>query len=63
MRGDRIAWRARLGNTAVASSVLTALEAAVAAPAEPGATVTELTTPFDNPESVWFVNNGSYRRA
>jgi aspartyl-tRNA(Asn)/glutamyl-tRNA(Gln) amidotransferase subunit A len=63
MRGVRIAWRARLGNTAVVSSVLTALEAAVAAPAEFGATVTELTTPFDNPESVWFVNNGSYRGA
>jgi hypothetical protein len=61
MRGVRIAWRARLGNTAVASFVLTALEAA--ALAELGATVTELTTPFDNPESVWFVNNGSYRRA
>jgi aspartyl-tRNA(Asn)/glutamyl-tRNA(Gln) amidotransferase subunit A len=42
---------------------LTALEAAVAALVEPGAMVTELTTPFDNLESVWSVNNGSDRRA
>jgi len=62
LRGIRVAWRARLGNAAVASSVVAAGEAAVACLAELGATVTELTTQFDNPESVWFVNNGAYRR-
>ncbi len=63
LRGVRIAWRPRLGNTAVATSVLAALDDAVSVMAELGATVTELTTPFENPESVWFVNNGAYRRA
>ena len=63
LKGIRLAWRPRLGNTAVASSVLSACEAAVAALADLGATVSEQTTPFENPESVWFVNNGSYRRA
>ena len=63
LRGTRVAWRPRLGNTAVAASVLSACQDAVAALADLGATVTELTTPFENPESVWFVNNGSYRRA
>jgi aspartyl-tRNA(Asn)/glutamyl-tRNA(Gln) amidotransferase subunit A len=63
LAGLRVAWRPRLGNTAVASSVLAACEAAVGALAELGATVSELTTPFENPESVWFVNNGAYRRA
>src|ERR1700721_1441697 len=61
LKGLRIGWRARLGNSAVAASVLAACEAAVAALAGPGASVDELTTPFENPESVWFVNNGSYR--
>lgn len=63
LTGVRVAWRPRLGNTAVATSVLAACEAALAVLAELGATVSELTTPFENPESVWFVNNGSYRRA
>jgi aspartyl-tRNA(Asn)/glutamyl-tRNA(Gln) amidotransferase subunit A len=63
LRGTRIAWRPRLGNTAVAASVLSACDASVAVLAALGATVSELTTPFENPESVWFVNNGSYRRA
>jgi aspartyl-tRNA(Asn)/glutamyl-tRNA(Gln) amidotransferase subunit A len=63
LSGLRVAWRSRLRNTAVAASVLAACEAAVGALAELGATVTELTIPFDNPESVWFVNNGAYRRA
>lgn len=63
LAGLRVAWRPRLGNAAVASSVLSACEAAVGALAELGASVSELTTPFENPESVWFVNNGSYRRA
>ena len=63
LKGVRIAWRARLGNAAVASAVLTACEAALAAFAELGAEVSELTAPFENPEAVWFVNNGAYRMA
>jgi aspartyl-tRNA(Asn)/glutamyl-tRNA(Gln) amidotransferase subunit A len=63
LAGTRVAWRPRLGNTAVAAAVLTACESAVGALAELGAAVAELTTPFDNPEAVWFVNNGAYRRA
>ncbi len=63
LSGLRAAWRPRLGNQAVASSVLAACEAAVETLASLGATVSELTTPFENPESVWFVNNGAYRRA
>ena len=63
LAGTRIAWRPRLGNAAVAASVLAACEAAVEALAGLGAEVSELTTPFQNPESVWFVNNGAYRRA
>jgi aspartyl-tRNA(Asn)/glutamyl-tRNA(Gln) amidotransferase subunit A len=63
LSGVRIAWRPRLGNTAVASPVLSACDAALSALTELGATVSELTTPFENPEAVWFVNNGAYRRA
>jgi aspartyl-tRNA(Asn)/glutamyl-tRNA(Gln) amidotransferase subunit A len=63
LAGTRIAWRPRLGNTAVAASVLAACEAAIEVLATLGAVVSELTTPFENPESVWFVNNGAYRRA
>lgn len=63
LAGTRVAWRPRLGNTAVAASVLSACEASIAVLTSLGATVSELTTPFENPESVWFVNNGSYRRA
>jgi aspartyl-tRNA(Asn)/glutamyl-tRNA(Gln) amidotransferase subunit A len=63
LAGLRVAWRPRLGNAAVAASVLSACEAAVEILAGLGAAVSELTTPFDNPESVWFVNNGAYRRA
>jgi aspartyl-tRNA(Asn)/glutamyl-tRNA(Gln) amidotransferase subunit A len=63
LAGLRIAWRPRLGNSAVAASVLSACEAAVTTLAGLGATVSELSTPFENPESVWFVNNGAYRRA
>ena len=51
------------GNAAVAAEVLTACEAALAAFAELGAEVSELTAPFENPEAVWFVNNGAYRMA
>jgi aspartyl-tRNA(Asn)/glutamyl-tRNA(Gln) amidotransferase subunit A len=63
LKGVRIAWRARLGNDAVAADVLTGCEAALAAFAELGAQVSELTAPFENPERVWFVNNGAYRMA
>jgi aspartyl-tRNA(Asn)/glutamyl-tRNA(Gln) amidotransferase subunit A len=63
LRGLRIAWRGRLGNSAVAADVLTACEAALAAFRELGAQISELTAPFDNPEAVWFVNNGAYRMA
>jgi aspartyl-tRNA(Asn)/glutamyl-tRNA(Gln) amidotransferase subunit A len=63
LRGTRVAWRARLGNDAVAASVLTACETALGVLADLGCDVTDLTAPFENPESVWFVNNGSYRRA
>jgi aspartyl-tRNA(Asn)/glutamyl-tRNA(Gln) amidotransferase subunit A len=63
LHGLRIAWRARLGNSAVAADVLSACEAALTAFAELGAKVSELTAPFDNPEAVWFVNNGAYRMA
>ncbi len=63
LRGLRIGWRARLGNTAVAAGVLAACEAALGAMAELGARVDELTAPFENPEAVWFVNNGAYRMA
>ena len=63
LRGVRIAWRARLGNVAVAADVLAGCEAALAAFTELGVTLSELTAPFENPESVWFVNNGAYRMA
>jgi aspartyl-tRNA(Asn)/glutamyl-tRNA(Gln) amidotransferase subunit A len=63
LNGLRIAWRARLGNSAVAADVLQACEAALATFAELGAAVSELSAPFENPERVWFVNNGAYRMA
>jgi len=63
LRGVRIGWRARLGNTAVAADVLAGCEAALGAFTELGAALRELTVPFENPESVWFVNNGAYRMA
>jgi aspartyl-tRNA(Asn)/glutamyl-tRNA(Gln) amidotransferase subunit A len=63
LAGVRIAWRPRLGNTAVAASVLAACGAAVEVLAGLGGIVSEATAPFENPESVWFVNNGAYRRA
>ena len=59
----RIAWRPDWAMPRSLASVLSACEAAVGVLAELGATVSELTTPFENPESVWFVNNGAYRRA
>jgi aspartyl-tRNA(Asn)/glutamyl-tRNA(Gln) amidotransferase subunit A len=63
LSGLRIGWRPRLGNTAVAGAVLTAGEAALAAFANLGAQIAELTAPFENPERVWFIINGAYRMA
>ena len=63
LSGVRIGWRARLGNTAVASAVVSACESALAALAALGATVEAQQPPFENPEAVWFVNNGAYRMA
>ncbi|MBV8578222.1 MAG: amidase [Acetobacteraceae bacterium] len=63
LAGLRIGWRPRLGNTMVAGEVLAACEAALKVLAGLGAEVAELTTPFDNPERVWFVVNGAYRMA
>ena len=63
LAGVRIGWRARLGNAAVASAVLSACESALAALAALGATVEAQEPPFENPEAVWFVNNGAYRMA
>jgi aspartyl-tRNA(Asn)/glutamyl-tRNA(Gln) amidotransferase subunit A len=63
LKGLRIAWRPRLGNSAVAAAVLMACEAALETFAALGAAVDELTVPFSNPEAVWFVNNGAYRMA
>jgi aspartyl-tRNA(Asn)/glutamyl-tRNA(Gln) amidotransferase subunit A len=60
LRGVRIGWRARLGNHAVAAGVVAACEAALRAV---GTEVMELTELFENPERVWFVNNGAYRMA
>jgi aspartyl-tRNA(Asn)/glutamyl-tRNA(Gln) amidotransferase subunit A len=61
--GLRIGWRPRLGNTAVAREVLAACETVLQALAGLGATIEELTAPFENPERVWFVVNGAYRMA
>jgi aspartyl-tRNA(Asn)/glutamyl-tRNA(Gln) amidotransferase subunit A len=63
LRDLRIGWRPRLGNTAVASEVLSVCETALKALAGLGAEVTELTAPFENPERIWFVVNGGYRLA
>ncbi len=63
LHGLRLGWRPRLGNTAVAADVISACESALATFAQLGASVTELTVPFENPERVWFVNNGAYRMA
>jgi aspartyl-tRNA(Asn)/glutamyl-tRNA(Gln) amidotransferase subunit A len=63
LRGTRIGWRPRLGNSAVAAEVLAACEAAVRALAGLGAETSEHEASFENPEAVWFVNNGAYRMA
>ncbi|MBO0711980.1 MAG: amidase [Acetobacteraceae bacterium] len=62
-RGLRIGWRGRLGNHHVASDVLSRCTEALARLEALGAAVREVDTPFDNPEAVWFVNNGAYRMA
>jgi aspartyl-tRNA(Asn)/glutamyl-tRNA(Gln) amidotransferase subunit A len=63
LAGLRIAWRPRLGNQHVAAEVLRLCGEALAALAGLGAAVEEHTAPFENPEAVWFVVNGSYRMA
>jgi aspartyl-tRNA(Asn)/glutamyl-tRNA(Gln) amidotransferase subunit A len=63
LKGVRIGWRARLGNTAVARDVLSACETALTALAGLGAQIADLVAPFENPERVWFVVNGAYRLA
>ncbi len=61
--GTRVAWRPRLGNARVAAEVLRLREAARRGLAGLGAAVEEHAAPFENPEAVWFVVNGSYRMA
>jgi aspartyl-tRNA(Asn)/glutamyl-tRNA(Gln) amidotransferase subunit A len=63
LKGLRIGWRARLGNEHLAASVLDACGRAVATLASLGAQTFEHDAPFENPEAVWFVNNGAYRMA
>jgi len=63
LRGTRIAWRPRLGNSRVAADVLRLCTEAVTTLATLGATTEETDLPFENPEAVWFVVNGSYRMA
>ena len=64
-RSDRTAHRVACASGQYRGRVLGAdrLRGRAGAFAELGAAVSELTTPFENPESVWFVNNGAYRRA
>lgn len=61
--GLRIAWRPRLGNEKVQAEVLDACESAIGVLAGLGAVTLAHRGPFENPEAVWFVNNGSYRMA
>lgn len=61
--GTRIAFRMRLGNERVATDVIRRCGEALEALAGIGAAVTETEAPFENPEAVWFVVNGSYRMA
>lgn len=63
LAGTRIAWRPRLGNGRVAADVLRLCGEALRALAGSGAAVEETDAPFENPEAVWFVVNGSYRMA
>ncbi|HYF06519.1 MAG TPA: amidase family protein, partial [Acetobacteraceae bacterium] len=52
-----------LGNSRVAADVLRLCSEAVATLAAIGASTEETDAPFENPEAVWFVVNGSYRMA
>ena len=61
--GTRIGFRMRLGNERVAQDVLRLCGEALDALADIGTAVSETDTPFENPEAVWFVVNGSYRMA
>jgi aspartyl-tRNA(Asn)/glutamyl-tRNA(Gln) amidotransferase subunit A len=61
--GVRIAWRPRLGNSAVAAEVLAACEEAMKAFASLGAVTMEHAGAFENPERLWYVVNSAYRRA
>ncbi|MBX9698516.1 MAG: amidase, partial [Acetobacteraceae bacterium] len=63
LEGTRLAFRMRLGNARVAADVIRLCGEALAALAGCGAAVTETEAPFENPEAVWFVVNGSYRMA
>src|SRR5579872_4035868 len=63
LKGIRIAWRARLGNAAVAADVLSSCEAAMKTLAALGAAVTEHDGAFENPERLWYAINSAYRRA
>ena len=63
LKGLRVAWRPRLGNARVAAEVLRLCGEAVGALGALGAGVEESAAPFENPEAVWFVVNGSYRMA
>ena len=63
LAGLRVAWRPRLGNTHVAAEVLRLCGAAMDTLTGLGAAVEATEAPFDNPEAVWFVVNGSYRMA
>jgi aspartyl-tRNA(Asn)/glutamyl-tRNA(Gln) amidotransferase subunit A len=62
--GDlRIAWRPRLGNSAVSAEVLAACEEAMSVFSLLGASTMEHAGAFENPERLWFVINSAYRKA
>ncbi len=63
LEGVRIAWRPRLGNSAVAADVLAACEAAMKTFSALGAAVSEHRGEIENPERLWYVINSAYRRA
>jgi aspartyl-tRNA(Asn)/glutamyl-tRNA(Gln) amidotransferase subunit A len=63
LAGLKVAWRPRLGNTAVSSEVMTACSDAVKALAELGAEVFEAPDDFENAEELWLTVNASYRLA
>jgi len=63
LRGLKVAWRPRLGNTAVAGQVLASCARAALAFADVGASVFEVPDDFDNAEELWLIVNGCYRLA